>query len=158
MSITATVICDASYYHGEENVGYGGWAAWVKIDRRVDPIKGYGTLTREYLTSSSVAEIYAALNGIWLASRNGAAIILVRSDCMTVDQLIKGRCKSEPLIKIWKEAFKLDEFQGISLKSRHVKGHGQIKDRASWVNDWVDRKSREAMRLSRRGIICKKIL
>jgi ribonuclease HI len=159
--ITATVISDASFYQGpNKNRGhqvYAGWAAWVKVDGIKEPIKGYGPVKIKDLRNSAEAEVCAALNGIWLAARAGASTILVRSDCLTVIHLINGQVKADYLKKLWNEAFERPDMRGLHLIGKHVKGHGTIKDSATWVNDWCDRNARMAMRASRKGQVCQSI-
>lgn len=157
--ITATVISDASFHQSRKGgPAHAGWAAWVRVDGDTAPIKGYGALTSGLCRNSTEAEIYAALNGIWLARRGGASRILVRSDCMTVVDLIHGKLKSKHLITIWQSALSRPDLTSINLTGKHVKGHGTIKCAATYVNDWCDRHARMAQRNSRKGVLCQQIL
>lgn len=161
--IAATVICDASFYCAPQQGRYqyrpkgkhAGWAAWIKGDGGL-AVKGYGTIKPHPLMTSAKAEMYAALNGIWLAGQYGATHILVRSDCMTVIHAIQGRLKPHNL-EFWQSCLKQGELEHLVLTGKHVKGHGSIVDAATWVNDWCDQKAKHAMRQSRKGKICLKI-
>ena len=148
---SATVITDASFGPAQEGRGggVGGWAAWVRVDHLDHPIKRCGVLKDPSLQGSAEAEVYAALNGIWLAAQRGATSILVRSDCMTVTQLIEGTAKSPSLRELWNDALRRDDMRGLSLQALHVKGHGPIKTAASYANDWCDKASRAQMKQAR---------
>ena len=154
----ATVISDASFYQqGRRGRSYAGWAAWVRVDGLDKALKGYGIIKPECLNSTE-AEVYAALNGIWIAARAGATDVLVRSDCMAVTQLIRGMTRSERLISIWRRAIHEASLGHVNLGAAHVKGHGPIDSKAAWVNDWCDSHARIAMREARRGKQCLAIL
>lgn len=149
--IWATVICDASFSPFRKDGaggGIGGWAAWIRIDNVLEAIKGHGVLKGPVLNSTH-AEVYAALNGIWLARKHGAEGVLVRSDCMAVIHLISGEARPGTLRNIWRDALERRDMRGVQLKGEHVKGHGVIKCRATWVNDWADRTAKDEMRRAR---------
>lgn len=150
--IHATVICDASF--DSNNVHRpAGWAAWVRVDGYPNPIKGWGSIKYKCQNSTD-AEAYAALNGIWLACSRGAAHVLVRSDCQTIDHLIRGTCQSQRLIKLWADGLAtVAATHGRPvLRSEWVKAHGdKNRHRAAWVNDWADKKARAGMRAQRSG-------
>ena len=159
----ATVITDASFYaplrRGKPaETGVGGWAAWVRVDGLATPIKGYGVIKSADLRSSTEAELYAALNGIWLAANYGGRNILLRTDCMAVIHLTKGLSSNTRLNQIWNNALDEHKLRELSIETAHVKGHGPILDKASWVNDWCDQKSKQAMRKARRGEVCQTVL
>lgn len=147
----ATVVSDASHCRQQR---VGGWAVWIRVDGVQAPIKGYGVL-KGTIPDSTVAEMYAVLNGIWLATRYNATHILVRTDCMAVVDLIDGRCKKKRLIEIWQRCKKQAGFGAIQeLTAKHVKGHGAVVDAATFCNGWVDKKARFAMREARDGRNC----
>lgn len=152
---TATVICDASFCNQARPLG--GWAAWVRVDGWRLPIKGHGTIKDDRLQTSTDAEVFAALNGIWLAARHGGVNILVRSDCLAVQHLIRRETKSTRLLDIWESALAREDMQNLYLRSEHVKGHGKINSPATWVNDWCDRHAYDAMSLARKGKTCLQI-
>ena len=159
----ATVITDASFFaplrRGKTaETGVGGWAAWVRIDGVPTPIKGYGVIKTADLRNSTEAELYAALNGIWLAAAHGGRTILLRTDCMAVIHLTKGFSNSARLNQIWNDALNEHNLRELVISTAHVKGHGPIQDRASWVNDWCDQKAKLAMRKARKGELCQTIL
>ena len=142
----ATVLTDASYCPRTQ---IAGWAGWIKIDGQ-EAIRRYGPLKATKVAGSAEAEMYAVLNGIWIALQAGAEAILVRTDC---DAVIKaatisgGRGK---LGKLWHEATQRPDLKPARLEFRHIKGHGEIKCRASWVNDWCDKHAKKAMKEARR--------
>jgi ribonuclease HI len=145
----ATVVCDASY---DDRKQVGGWAAWVRVDGYPLPIKGFGTI-RNKPRNSTEAEVMAALNGIYIAANRGATEILVRSDCMTVQQLIHKQGVKDYLQEVWDGALAAGWARGIRhLASRHVKGHGdRNRHAAAFTNDWCDQRAKTAMRAARRG-------
>lgn len=136
MPLKATVITDASFCH---QTRAAGWAAWVSIDGHFAAIKMAGA-TKVKPLNSTFAEIYAALNGIWLAHQHGADTVLIQSDCMTVIHLVAGRCKNTEMVRLWTEAMALIP---VKLTARHVKGHnyGRVKDARTFVNDWCDKQA-----------------
>lgn len=133
----ATVITDASYC---QQTGSAGWAAWVRIDGHFAAIKMSGQ-PKHPPVNSTFAEIYAALNGIWLAYHHGARDILIQSDCMTVIHLVAGRCKNQDMVKLWRDGMSL--MPSANVAARHVKGHNynKVKDARTYVNDWCDRQA-----------------
>lgn len=159
MTISATVICDASYHGvtGRTPV-HAGWAAWVRIDGVNEPVRGYGSLPPGLCLSASDAEMYAAINGLWLAAKHGAGKVLVRSDCMTVVQAIQGTLKNERLKTLWVEGLDKCKLQGVVIRARHVKGHGTVQCAATYVNDWCDKHAKLSQRKARGGSPCQKIL
>ena len=157
----ATVVTDASFWSARSGApGFGGWAAWVRVDDIPQPIKGYGSI-REPITNSSEAETCAALNGIFLARNRGALEILLRTDCMAVVHLIQGRVKAGSLLRLWDRAMALPIYHGMELRVAHVGAHGNhdaSDSRAAWVNDWCDKHAGIAMRKARKGEECRMLL
>lgn len=150
----ATVICDASYYRPRngKKIGVGGWAAWIRVDGLAEALKYHGEL-KVPVPGSTQAEVRAALNGVWLARRAGAEGVLIRSDCMSVIDLINGKGKSgSPVYEEWRQAFLREDMSGLDVRGVHVKGHGLIKCRATWVNDWADRMAKYEQRKARKRI------
>lgn len=144
----ATVIPDASFCPIKK---VGGWAAWASIDGYQRPVKGFGTFKTD-LPTSTYAEVYAALNGVWLAARRGATRILVRSDCRAVEYLINGTISATDLRRVWTKALAAKELQDVVLESRWIKGHGSPqRSSAAYVNDWCDRNAKAAMKAARAG-------
>ena len=146
----ATLITDASFDH---RFKVGGWAAWIRADGdggrpfcRSGPLKGP-------IPSSTIAEVRAALNGVWLArTQFGATHVLLQSDCSAVIDLVEGRVKAQQLLDLWRDAFTRPDMQGVLLSARHVKGHGEIKDRRTYVNDGCDRYARQHMEKERHNV------
>jgi ribonuclease HI len=156
--INATVICDASFRQVKHEAAHAGWAAWIKGDGGI-AVKGYGILTATppQPMNSTIAEMYAALNGMWLAAKAGADVVLVRSDCMTVVQAIDGQLKKQYLIDLWGNSLHAHGMSHLQVKGRHVKGHGKVSNPATWVNDWCDKHAKFAQHQSRKGKPCLKI-
>lgn len=162
MPITATVISDASFYEQgrpPKQRTFGGWAAYVRIDDNPKPVKGYGSIHNhtDKLTSTS-CEMFAAINGIWLAKQYGATEVLVRSDCMAVICAISGGNLTDKMRSVWLRALTLAQCLDINLRSHHLRAHTEAIDAASWVNDWCDRHARKGMYSSRKGIKCIELL
>ena len=146
--IKATVISDASHC---PRLKVGGWAAWVRVDNFRIPIKGYGVI-KGNPSDATVAEIYAALNGVWLATQYGAQDILLQTDCLAVVNLVKMTAKSERIIRIWREAIDHAWYRKVkNLDARHVPGHREIHNAATFVQDWCDQHAGKAMRAARNG-------
>jgi len=162
MLVTATVISDASFYEEgrpPKQRTFGGWAAYVRIDGNPKPVKGYGSIhsSTEKLTSTT-CEMFAAINGIWLAKQNGASQVLVRSDCMAVIGAITGGNLTNRMRHIWVRSLAHAKCLDVALRAHHVRGHTEAVDAASWVNDWCDRHARKGMFSSRKGIKCLELL
>lgn len=147
--IKATVISDASHC---PRLNVGGWAAWVRVDNFRIPIKGYGVI-KGNPSDATVAEIYAAMNGVWLATQYGAQDILLQTDCMAVVNLVNRTAKSERIIRIWREARQMMWYvrKVKNLSARHVPGHKEVHNAATFVQDWCDIHAGKAMREARQG-------
>jgi len=145
----ATVISDASYC-SETNAG--GWAVYIRIDGVGTPIKVHN-MFRTLVTDSTAAEMRAALNGLWLAERNGAEAMLLQTDCLAVVNLINGNVRDSPLRKLFIDACEYACINPANVRARHVRGHTRVKDARSYVNRWCDRHARQAMRLHRQQLI-----
>ena len=158
---TATVISDASFYRevGKKKPGFGGWAAWIRVDGISDPIKGFGSINapKGVELTSTICEMYAAINGAWLAHQRGATSILIQSDCMTVIELIAGKQIKPQLRNIWFDGIKMANLEDVIISGRHVQGHNVV-DVRSWVNDWCDQHARIGMTLARKGKRCLSIV
>jgi len=137
----ATVITDASFC---PETKVAGWAGWIRIDGHPVPIKRMGKI-KGPVNDATEAEVYAALNGIWVAVMSGATQVLIQSDCMSVINLVQRKALSVRLIKIWDEALARPEFATVGITAAHVKGHGLIKDARTFVNAWCDTNARAAI-------------
>lgn len=142
----ATVITDASWC---QYTGAGGWAGWIRCDGNSGPIKAHGIL-KAPVTSSTLAEVMAAANGVWVAASQGATAILIQSDCMAVIHLVQKQTKNPQLLAVWKRLVEFPELAGCVISARHVKGHAPIKDARGWVNHWCDSHARKHMEEQRR--------
>lgn len=144
--VAATVLADASF---DDRRNLGGWAAWVRLDTMSRPVVGYGSF-KQTISKSHLAEVQAAINGMHIAWNRGAQKILLRSDCLAVDSLVRGTSKDKAAIALWNEG--LYTMRGLIINSRHVKGHqtGEL-DRAGWVNNWVDKHARKGLNAARGG-------
>ena len=132
----ATVITDASFC---PKAKVGAWAAWIRVDGMDKAIRGSGQLPFDATPDSTVAEVMAAGNGCWLAAQQGATHLLLQSDCMAVIHLVEKRAKAERLLALWDHLLKLPDMAGVqNIMVRHVKGHGVVKDRRTFVNAWCD--------------------
>ncbi|MGL5734038.1 MAG: ribonuclease HI [Beijerinckiaceae bacterium] len=125
----------------------GGWAAWISLDGglKVKQSGGFSVPLR----CNNEAEIYAALNGIWLARRHGADEILLRSDSGVVCGLAKGKGPRGRLLTIWRQGLLNQTIKGARISAKHVKGHSDDLAAASWVNRWCDLHAGVEMRKAR---------
>lgn len=137
----ATVITDASFC-GQTNAG--GWAAWVRLDAHPHPIKQAGPF-KDRPCSSGEAEILAAINGLFLAYRYGARVILIQSDYTGV-----GRAIHNGKSKIYTKARNL-YFPDAAIRFRHVKGHTDRGEPRYYVNRWCDTNAKLHMKKQRKG-------
>lgn len=143
----ATVICDASFC---PNQRVGAWAAWISLDggRRV---REKGPLIKQAPLNSTEAELMAAMNGLWVARREGAQEALLQSDCQAILLVIDKRSRSERLNSLWQHALQEYGLRNLSIRTRHVKGHTTIADSRSFVNRWCHENARQIMEDLRRG-------
>ena len=126
-TLKVTVITDASFCH---KTRAGGWAAWLTSDKgRVQKAGCFHDLP----SNSTQAELWAALNGIWLALEHGATHVLIQSDCQGA------------LLKISRGIPELSLFNGLFIKTKHVKGHSATQDARSYVNRWCDAEAKKHM-------------
>ena len=138
--IWATVITDASFCHKTKAAG---WAAWIRIDGRKEPIKQYSSFSKKPQNSQE-AEIKAAINGAFLAKKNGADAVLIQSDCMAVVDLVNRKTKKPAVIMRWRNWLADAGIADLPMFAKHVKGHTTVKDARSFVNRWCDAKANEA--------------
>lgn len=129
--LKATVITDASYC---PRTRAGGWAAWITSDEGRTQHAG---CFKDLAKTPTEAELWAMLNGIWLAYEAGATEILVQSDCTGAVHLINSKCPETRL------------FKGVHIYARHVKGHTDIKEPRFYVNRWCDEEAKKHMRKQR---------
>ena len=137
----ATVITDASFCHETKA---GGWAAWIAYDGGTKEKQSGNFRSRP--PNSGVAELQAALIGIWFAYKNGAREILIQTDCMSVVHAVQQR--SGPYASKYREA-QLEHFKDAKVRCKHVKGHSSTQDARSWCNRWCDEAAKIQMRKQR---------
>lgn len=136
----ATVITDASFC---SETKAGGWAAWIAYDR--GPKGQHSGSFRSRPPNSGVAELQAALNGIWIAYQNGARDILIQTDCMAIVHAVQG---SGGYASAYRLA-RVEHFPQAAVRAKHVKGHSQTSDARSWCNRWCDAQAKIHMRKQR---------
>ena len=141
----ATVITDASFCDKEQ---IGGWAAWVRIDGRAEPIKKYADF-RVPVRNSREAEMFAAVNGIWLAAKYGATEVLVQTDCVAVVDMLNGATQKKSLKRDFAAAMQKAGVAAVKRSAKHVRGHTTVSDARSYVNRWCDKMAKTAMRRQR---------
>jgi len=134
----ATVITDASFC---PDTASAGWAAWVAYDK--GKIKQYGAFKRKPKDSAQ-AELWAAINGIAIASKAGAKKILLQTDCQQVVDLI-NREKD----KVYQALALAKITDKPTIDAIHVKGHTNKSGARFWVNRWCDEKAGIVMREQR---------
>lgn len=114
---------------------------WININSAAGHvrIKKSGNF-HELPESSAQAELWAVLNGIWLAKQEGAHKILAQSDCLDVVE------RSGPIACI-------EHFEDLKIDFKHVKGHTKGETTREWVNNWCDKMAKKKMRRQRRDAI-----
>lgn len=152
--LTATVVCDASFWEcRERGLRAAGWAAWVRVDGVPYALQNGGQL-RAAPECSASAELYAAMNGIFMARRMGALSVLIRSDCLAVVNLInKGRTPSARLQALFLACAAHPVITGGRYRAVHVKAHTAGLKRAEWVNNWCDDTARKHMARQRKKAV-----
>lgn len=147
--ITATVITDASFCH---ETRAAGWAAHVRVDTIVNPVKMYAAF-KNTPENSAEAELLAAVNGLWMATRRGAGRLLLQTDCISVVTIVNGWSRRGPLRHKFAAACEAAGLDPRVVTARHVKGHSGVMDARSHVNRWCDRHAKAAMRHQRKQLI-----
>lgn len=139
----STVITDASFCHRTQAAG---WAAWIRVDGEAEAIRYSGTFEKSRPDNPTRAELFASLNGIWIASKYGATDVLLQTDCMAVIHAASGRGSLAPL---WRK--KLEEFglSTLQIRCKHVKGHTNRAEPRYYVNRWCDEAAGRHMRTER---------
>lgn len=134
----ATIITDASFC---PKTKAAGWAAWIASDLgpRVRKAGGF----KERPNTSTIAEVWAAYNGMFIAYKLGARRLLIQSDCVAVATAI-----NKPNGK-YGFAEMIDRMPGATFEYRHVKGHTRNPASRSWVNRWCDKHAKYHMELQR---------
>jgi ribonuclease HI len=139
----ATVITDASFCSETRS---GGWAAWIAYDGG-GPKGQHAGMFRNRPLNSGVAELQAALNGIWLAYQNGARDILIQTDCLAIVHAAQGKGAYGKTFMLEKRT----HFSQAVIRAKHVKGHSTTQDARSWCNRWADKQAKLYMRKQRDG-------
>lgn len=141
----ATVITDASFC---PRTRAAGWAAWVRVDGRKEPIRRYGAF-KQPVASSRDAEMLAAINGVFIATKEGATEVLVQTDCLAVVHMFEGVTVQKSIKNAFVRAKAKAGVQGVRMSARHVKGHTSDAAPRSWVNRWCDEQAGKQMRTQR---------
>lgn len=141
--LKATSNTDASWC---PHTGAGGWAAWIALDggKRVKHSGRFHKLAE----SSNQAELWAILNGLYLAAMNGAEHVLCQSDCQDALSRVNKRGHWGPDVKqLVKQFPKLRV-----VRTKWVKGHKLDGSARAWVNDWADKTAKGHM-LEQRNLL-----
>lgn len=141
----ATVITDASFC---PRTKAAGWAAWVRVDGRKEPIRRYGAF-KNPVSSSLDAEMLAAINGVFIATKEGATEVLIQTDCLAVVHMFEGVTVQRSIKDAFTRAKARAGVLGTRISARHVRGHTSDKAPRSWVNRWCDEHAGKQMRAQR---------
>lgn len=136
----ATIITDASWC---PKTKAGGWAVWISADGWKHRASGQFKAPPD---DNNVAEVLAAINGLALAYRRGARMLLIQSDSVAVATALKrGKWGMKPARDL--------HFPSCRIEFRHVKGHTRTQDARSYVNRWCDEQARLHMKEMRHALI-----
>jgi ribonuclease HI len=149
-----TIITDASY---DWNTKSGAWAVWIKSNRGT--YEGAKALTPK-MGSSTVAEVLAAANGIYIARKRELIVpgdrIVIRVDNLAAMDHCKGTVKKTKIVgfdmKLIVQARELIRGickEGIEVDYRHIKAHSGVSKADKWVHNKVDKMAYKAMVLAR---------
>lgn len=141
----ATVITDASFC---PQTKAAGWAAWVRIDNQGEPICRYGSF-KQPVSSARDAEMLAAINGVFIAMKEGATQVLVQTDCLAVVHMFQGVTVQKSIRNAFACAMSKAGIAGIRVSAKHVRGHTNDPASRSWVNRWCDEHAGKQMRANR---------
>lgn len=134
----ATVITDASFCPFTKA---SAWAAWIRYrDKKIKVAE----LFKRQPKSPHEAELWAIINGVYLAGQLQPKAILVQSDCKTALTKIDARCP-----ELNKTLRRLKGYD-FTLITRWVKGHGKDGTDRTWVNNWCDKQAGLLMRSERK--------
>ncbi|HUB45479.1 MAG TPA: RNase H family protein [Acetobacteraceae bacterium] len=146
-----TLFTDASYC---DRLRIGAYAAWAKADGRT--VRHSGVL-RQAVTSSSLAETMALVNGIFVALAAMrppvASKIIAQTDCLTAIHALTGMLRKATTIKQYETVVTAyrDKIAatGINVEFRHVSGHKGTVTPRNAVNTWCDAECRRLLRAAR---------
>ncbi len=148
-----TVNTDASFSREHER---GAYAFWIKSDEF--KIQKSGML-KEKIARAEIAEFQCLINALWALADEDVLQktkrIIVNTDCLNVIHLLQyneAAIKRWGLLK-WGEGYRdklemtaMGRFKNATIEYRHVKAHETTGTAKTWVNDWCDRKAKEALR------------
>lgn len=135
--------------------GHHAYAFWAKAE--------WGTLQLAKMCPDEIsgigqAELYAICQGMWKAltkwKEYGIVGFYIRSDSKHALSRIENpdrtiTSKHSPIPEVERRlmlAFKkMRDENNLTMNLRHVKGHGSGRDIRSYLNNWCDKKSREAI-------------
>ena len=140
-----TIFSDASF---DPTTGAAGIAFWVKDNEKTERASKGLTFT---VSSSGEAECFALGTAIKYALREFSVHpgdrISIQSDSMEALELLEGKRTAK--FTIIGDVLSEVEQSGVTLHTKHVKGHqGKISPRHA-VNVWCDAEAKKAMRKCR---------
>jgi hypothetical protein len=97
----------------------------------------------------------AVVNGVFIGLKQGVIEagdeLLIQTDCEAVIQAVLNRRNSisERELEALAVLRKLQAENNLNLEFRHVKAHTRGATKREWVNNFVDKAARKAMRSSR---------
>jgi ribonuclease HI len=153
-----TIIADASFAVRGPSFGASGWAAFVASE---GVKRYYGDMMHVRPYASTQAEMFACVNGLHMAIRDGLAYhgdkVIIQSDCINALEGLKKPFPADKLTDSKKakgrtqmnEAYiafrKMVARYALTVEFRHVRGHTGIGDSRSIVQDKCDRKAKYYM-------------
>jgi ribonuclease HI len=135
-----TIIVDASYCAETQ---LAGWAAWIRIGEGKGALIKSSGVFRDKLECNNTAELLAAANAVYIATKAGATRILVQTDSLTAVAAINA-AKAE-----WRLAV-CDFAKCSNISARHVKGHTMSREPKFYCNRWCDAEAKHQLRRVRR--------
>lgn len=147
-----TINTDASYHAHIKRGSYAFWA--VCNDFRLCK---YGVF-REDIMDPTEAEIKAIINAVYVCLKQRCAQItriIINTDCLFVKLGWEGwkglgnkaKAKWRPLIqKLRRICNEYNHNLSAKVEVRHVKAHDNTDTARNWVNEWCDKKAKEAIK------------
>lgn len=146
--MNVTIIADASHCPETKVAGYGFWIASGRGKF------GGGGAMRSKVDNSTIAEMQAVVNSLWIALDKGFAQegdeILIQTDCLAAIQAFGSqRYLSADEQKVTRALRGLADNFKLKLKLKHVKGHTTRAEARFVTNNCCDKRAKAAMRKAR---------
>jgi ribonuclease HI len=141
-----TINTDASF---NPVLKVGAYAFWIVCDQ--GRIMNSGVLKGEIgnSTEAEVRCIVNALHALYRARFSNVHKVIINTDCLHFHSYIGKRKRKEVSSVFQSIASRIASEYALKsgwIEFRHVKAHSGKAEKRKWVNDWCDKKAKEALK------------